>query len=91
MVEASSDALTDTANGEPKVLRVSLADKVHNARSFLQDLPKPDVVESVRSRFSRPLERTPWYCVSLADKFRQRLPSQLADEVHTIVEALDRA
>jgi (p)ppGpp synthase/HD superfamily hydrolase len=36
------------------VLRVSLADKVHNARSILRDLRKPDVGETIWSRFSQP-------------------------------------
>jgi (p)ppGpp synthase/HD superfamily hydrolase len=70
-------------------LRVSLADKVHNARSILCDLRKPDVGESVWSRFSQPRELTLWYYRSLADKFRERLPGQLADELCSIVEALE--
>jgi GTP pyrophosphokinase len=36
------------------ILRVSLADKVHNARSILRDLRKPDVGERIWSRFSQP-------------------------------------
>ena len=108
VVEACSDTLADTANGEPKadwltrktayiahldkadddVLRVSLADKVHNARSILRDSRRPDVGESVWSRFSQPRERTLWYYGSLADKFRQRLPGQLAEELGEIVRGL---
>ena len=73
------------------MLCVSLADKVHNARSILRDLRKPDVGESVWSRFSQPRDMTLWYYRNLADKFKQRLPGQLADELHEIVEALERA
>jgi (p)ppGpp synthase/HD superfamily hydrolase len=72
------------------VLRVSLADKVHNARSILRDLRKPDVGESVWSRFSQPRDQTLWYYRSLADIFRKKLPGQLADELHDIVEVLER-
>src|SRR5947209_5792410 len=37
-----------------ETLLVSLSDKVHNARSILRDLRKPDVGEQVWSRFSNP-------------------------------------
>ena len=72
------------------VLRVSLADKVHNARAILRDLRKPEIGSKVWSRFSEPREKTLWYCRSLADKFKERLPSQLADELNTIVEVLEK-
>ena len=54
------------------VLRVALADKVHNARAILRDLRKPDVGESIWSRFSQPRSDTLWYYGSLADKFREK-------------------
>ena len=77
----------DTADDD--VIRISLADKVHNARAILRDLQKPDVGESIWSRFSQPREKTLWYYRSLADKFRKRWPSQLADELHEIVDVLE--
>ena len=77
----------DTADED--VLRVSLADKVHNARAILRDLRKPDVGESICSRFSQPREKTLWYYRSVADKFRERWPGQLANELHEIVEVLE--
>jgi (p)ppGpp synthase/HD superfamily hydrolase len=77
----------DTAHDD--VLRVSLADKVHNARAILRDLRKPDVGESIWSRFSQPREKTLWYYRGLADKFRKRLPGQLANELHEIIEVLE--
>ncbi|HEY7246990.1 MAG TPA: HD domain-containing protein [Xanthobacteraceae bacterium] len=76
----------DTADED--VLRVSLADKVHNARAILRDLRKPDVGESIWSRFSQPRERMIWYYRALAEKFRKRWPGQLADELLEIVEVL---
>jgi len=72
------------------ILRVSLADKVHNARAILRDLRDPDVGESVWLRFSQPREDTLWYYRTLACKFRKRIPGQLADELHEIVETLER-
>src|SRR5262249_27789421 len=77
----------DTADDD--VLRVSLADKVHNARAILRDLRKPDVGENIWSRFSQPREKTLWYYRRLANKFQKRWPSQLADELHEIVDALE--
>jgi hypothetical protein len=72
------------------VLRVSLADKVHNARAILRDLRKPDVGESIWSRFSQPRTDTLWYYGKLADKFRERWPGQLAGELHEIVRAAEK-
>jgi len=40
------------------VPRVSLADKVHNARAILRDLRKDDVGERIWSRFSQPRDKT---------------------------------
>jgi (p)ppGpp synthase/HD superfamily hydrolase len=71
------------------VLRVSLADKVHNARAILRDLRKPDVGENIWKRFSQPREKTLWYYRNLADRFCQRLPGQLSNELREIVEVLD--
>jgi (p)ppGpp synthase/HD superfamily hydrolase len=71
------------------VLRVSLADKVHNARAILRDLRKKDVGERIWARFSQPKDRTLWYYRNLADKFRKLLPGQLSDELHEIVEILE--
>ena len=62
---------------------------VHNARAILRDLRKPDVGQSIWSRFSQPREKTLWYYRSLADRFRKRLPGPLADELHEIVEVLE--
>jgi (p)ppGpp synthase/HD superfamily hydrolase len=77
-------------SADDDVLRVSLADKVHNARAILRDLRKPDVGEAIWSRFSQPREKTLWYYRRLADKFRYRLPGQLADELHEIVAVLEQ-
>src|SRR5262249_13622859 len=59
------------------VLRVSLADKVHNARAILRDLRKPDIGDEVWDRFSVSKKQTLWYYRSLAKTFCKRLPGQL--------------
>lgn len=63
-------AYLDTADDD--VLRVSLADKIHNARAILRDLQRREVGESIWSRSSQPSEKTLWYYRNLADKFRDR-------------------
>ena len=70
-------------------LRVSLADKVHNARAILRDLRKQDVGEKIWSRFSQPKEQTLWYYRSLAEVFCKQLPGQLSDELREIVKVLE--
>jgi (p)ppGpp synthase/HD superfamily hydrolase len=72
------------------ILRVSLADKVHNARAILRDLRKPEIGEKIWSRFSQPKERTLWYYGSLAEIFRKKLPGQLAEELGEIVAVLKK-
>jgi hypothetical protein len=56
---------------------------------ILRDLRKPDVGESVWKRFSQPKEKTLRYYRGLADRFRERLPGQLSNELHEIVEVLE--
>ena len=50
---------------EVNILRVSLADKVHNARSILRDLRKPEIDEKIWTRFSQPKDEMLWYYRSL--------------------------
>ena len=69
---------------------VSLSDKVHNARSILQDLRKLEVGSAVWSRFGkRPKEDTLWYYREIANAFQSLLPGQLADELMEIVIVLE--
>jgi (p)ppGpp synthase/HD superfamily hydrolase len=69
-------------------LLISLADKVHNARSILRDLRKADVGAAVWSRFSASREDTLWYYDELAKVFQRVLPGQLSDELADIARAL---
>lgn len=56
---------------DPDVLLVSLADKVHNARSLAVD--HDSVGERLWERFTGSREQTQWYYTSLAGVFRERL------------------
>jgi (p)ppGpp synthase/HD superfamily hydrolase len=81
--------LAHLREADEDTLRVSLADKVHNARAILRDLRKSDVGETIWSRFSQPKEQTLWYYRSLAKAFCEQLPGQLSDELREIVEVLE--
>ena len=73
-----------------ETLLIALSDKVHNARSILRDLRKPEVGTAVFSRFgNRPREDTLWYYRELANAFQQLLPGQLAEELMEIVIVLE--
>jgi (p)ppGpp synthase/HD superfamily hydrolase len=74
---------------DPETRLVSLSDKVHNARSILRDLRKPDIGSAVWGRFQQPKENTLWYYRELADAFAQLLPGQLAEELMEIVIVLE--
>jgi (p)ppGpp synthase/HD superfamily hydrolase len=82
--------LAHLQRADEDILRVSLADKVHNARAILRDLRKKEIGEKIWERFSQPKDRTLWYYRSLADRFCTLLPGQLSDELREIVEVLER-
>jgi (p)ppGpp synthase/HD superfamily hydrolase len=71
------------------ILLVSLSDKIHNARSILRDLRKPEIGTTVYARFKSPKEETLWYYRELANAFQRLLPGQLADELIEIVIVLE--
>jgi (p)ppGpp synthase/HD superfamily hydrolase len=74
---------------DQETLLVSLSDKVHNARSILRDLRKPEIGAKVWDRFGKPKSETLWYYRSLADAFQKFLPGQLASELDEIVRVLE--
>jgi len=68
------------------VLLVSLADKVHNARSLLFD--GRAVGAELWSRFNAGRDSQIWYYESLAELYRELIPGALADELTRLVEDL---
>lgn len=72
------------------VLRVSVADKVHNARSILRDLRNPEIGKEVFLRFTAKREGTLWFYNAVAEAFCKALPGQLSEELREIVTVLDR-
>jgi len=71
-----------------ETLLVSL-DKIHNARSILRDLRKPEIGTTVWDRFKNSKEKTLWYYRELANAFQKLLPGQLAEELIEIVIVLE--
>jgi (p)ppGpp synthase/HD superfamily hydrolase len=68
--------------------RVSLADKVHNARSILRD--HQTLGEAVWRRFSQDKERTLWYYRSLVAAYRTAgATGFLVDELDRVVTELE--
>lgn len=76
----------NTAGDEIRL--VSLADKLHNARSILVDLQKDGVGTLERFRGGR--EGTLWYYHSLVDVFRQRECPPMLDELEHIINEIDQ-
>ncbi len=82
--------LAHLATADPSVLRVSLADKIHNARDVL--ISYRLVGEAVWDRFKGGKEGTLWYYRALALAFRKRLDGGecvWADELTRVVDALE--
>jgi hypothetical protein len=70
------------------VLRVSLADKVHNLRAIVLDYGL--VGDELWSRF-KPESDQLWYYRSLAELFERRRPGARAAELSRLVAELDAA
>ena len=70
----------------PEVLRVSLADKVYNARAILFDYRR--VGDELWGRFD-PSSDQLWYYRSLADVYRRVSKSPLVDELSRVVAELE--
>lgn len=77
------------ATASPSVLLVSMADKLHNARSILADYRS--IGESLWPRFTGGKEGTLWYYRSLITEFQKRgLHSALVAELDRVVSELER-
>jgi (p)ppGpp synthase/HD superfamily hydrolase len=72
----------------PDVVRVSSADKLHNARSILADFRS--IGDALWSRFSATRDQTLWYYRSLVTAFREAGGSSLVDELDRVVTRLER-
>lgn len=71
---------------DPAVLRVSLADKLHNARSILTDLREHG--DELWDRFNASRDDLLWYYQGLAAVFSRRLPSPQQRDLADVVDQL---
>jgi (p)ppGpp synthase/HD superfamily hydrolase len=70
------------------VLRVSLADKLFNARAILRDYRVCG--EDLWKRFGSGRDGQLWYYRELADRFSTLLPGPMADELSDVVDELEQ-
>jgi (p)ppGpp synthase/HD superfamily hydrolase len=75
-------------NASPEVCRVSMADKLHNARSILADWHRGE--NQIWSRFKGGKEGTLWYFRSLIEINRQHGSNYLAEECDRVVRQLEQ-
>lgn len=80
--------LSHLAEAPPSVLRVSLADKLHNARAILRDYELEG--ERLWDRFNANSGRDGqfWYYGALAEVFTERFPGRMARELSETVDRL---
>jgi (p)ppGpp synthase/HD superfamily hydrolase len=90
--QRKEDYLAAMADKAPDELRVSLADKLHNARAILRDLRTGG--DDVWTRFNAGPDEVRWYYRQLADRFLARRESlgptgaAVADELDSVVSAI---
>jgi (p)ppGpp synthase/HD superfamily hydrolase len=85
-LERKQGYLEHLEDADADTLLVSLADKLHNARTLLLDFRTEG--PSVFKRFNLSREETIWYYGELADTFCRRRPGALADELKRVVTDL---
>jgi (p)ppGpp synthase/HD superfamily hydrolase len=71
----------------PEVLRVSVADKLYNARAIVLD--HRQIGDQVWERFGSGRPSQMWYYRSVADLFLRRYPGAMADELDRTVRELE--
>lgn len=79
--------LAHLPSASSSVLKVSAADKLHNARAILADYRSHG--ESLWERFNADRDSILWYYRSLVDVFRTRGPASLAAELDRAVSEIE--
>lgn len=74
--------------GSPEVLRVSMADKLHNARSILADWYRQG--DAVWQKFTGGKEGTLWFYRSILEVYQQRANNFLVQELEQIISQLEQ-
>jgi (p)ppGpp synthase/HD superfamily hydrolase len=82
-----ADYIAHVRHASPSVRLVSMADKLHNARSILQDYRTYG--NTVWERFTVGKDESLWYYRSLVEAFRAAGTSPLLEEIDRVVSELD--
>ena len=80
--------IASISTASPEAIRVSLADKVYNARATLQDIRREG--EAAWERFNGGREGTLWYYRRLIQEFERHGPRRLLSDLIRIVEHLEK-
>ena len=86
--ERKNKYLTHLREAPLDVLRVSAADKLHNARQVLGDYRI--LGEGIWERFKGKREGTLWYYRSVVSVLHDRMPGPLTEELARVVDDLER-
>jgi (p)ppGpp synthase/HD superfamily hydrolase len=87
-LERKKQHLEHLRHAPPDVLRISAADKLHNARAVLADFRQHG--NAIWSRFKGGRDGTLWHYRRLVDVFREAGPSSVVEELARVVSELDR-
>jgi len=87
-LERKKRYLEHLRSASPEVLRVSAADKLHNARTILADLRRHG--KAVWQRFNGGRDGTLWYYRQLVQIFREHGPSFLVEELDRVVSEMEQ-
>lgn len=85
--ERKEQYLDHLRRASPDVLRVSVADKLHNARSILWDLRREG--ESIFDRFNGGKEGTLWYYHTLLSLFQASNNSIMVQELGHVIREIE--
>lgn len=81
-------AVAHLSDASPEVVRVSLADKLHNARSILREVAQ--IGDAVWERFNVGRDKQLEYYGLLVEAFRKRRHGWMVDELARTVERISR-
>jgi (p)ppGpp synthase/HD superfamily hydrolase len=87
-MERKREYVEHAASLDPGSLRVSAADKVHNAWAILRDLRT--MGERTWDHFNAPPDDVIWYYSTLVRAFRQSGGGPLVDELERVVRGIER-
>jgi len=79
--------LAHLEKASPEVVRISLADKLHNARTILSDVQKCG--DRIWTRFNGEKQGTLWYYRALVDVYRSFEPSWMFQEFEKLVVQIE--